>query len=214
MTSHAPFLTAGLGWLWLGVTESWSDCSHHLRRHGDFWSTLPFGTQSGGATRTVWQIFFHDDQQPPYATPSSTARSLRNVSAPLRPSISDPPPPPAPTPMCLGQACGAMIEVLFGLRRDIAHPSFPLQFDDELPGCPHPATIEQVGRRRRGLGMQATATTASRLPDQRQAQYCVGAGVLSRGIVRGDQDGRHVISRACRCASKRRSCGGRLRQCD
>ena len=36
-----------------------------------------------------------------------------------------------------------MLEVLLGLRRDISHSSFPLEFDDELPGCAHPVTIEQ-----------------------------------------------------------------------
>ena len=36
-----------------------------------------------------------------------------------------------------------MLEVLLGLRRNISHSSFPLEFNDELPGCAHPVTIGQ-----------------------------------------------------------------------
>jgi hypothetical protein len=44
-----------------------------------------------------------------------------------------------------------MFEVLLGLRRDIAHSSFPLEFDDKLPGCVHPATIEQSAAVEEGI---------------------------------------------------------------
>jgi hypothetical protein len=36
-----------------------------------------------------------------------------------------------------------MLEVLLGLRRDLSNSSFPLEFNDELPGCAHPVTIGQ-----------------------------------------------------------------------
>ena len=44
-----------------------------------------------------------------------------------------------------------MLEVLLGLRRDISHSSFPLEFDDELPGCAHPVTIEQSAAVEEGI---------------------------------------------------------------
>ena len=54
-----------------------------------------------------------------------------------------------------------MLEVLLGLRRDISHPSFPLEFDDELPGCAHPVTIEQSAAVEEGMLCKPQAYTAS-----------------------------------------------------
>ena len=44
-----------------------------------------------------------------------------------------------------------MLEVLLGLRRDIPNSSFPLEFDDELPGCVHPVTIGQSAASKRAF---------------------------------------------------------------
>ena len=56
-----------------------------------------------------------------------------------------------------------MLEVLLGLRRDIPHSSFSLEFDDELPGCVHPATIGQSAAVEEGMlcKPQPLAYTAS-----------------------------------------------------
>ena len=44
-----------------------------------------------------------------------------------------------------------MLEVLLGLRRDISHSSFPLEFNDELSGCAHPVTIGQSAAVEEGM---------------------------------------------------------------
>jgi hypothetical protein len=44
-----------------------------------------------------------------------------------------------------------MLEVLLGLRRDITNSSFPLEFDDEMPGCVHPVTIGQSAAVEEGI---------------------------------------------------------------
>ena len=56
-----------------------------------------------------------------------------------------------------------MLEVLLGLRGDISHTSFPLEFDDKLPGCAHPVTIEQSAAVEEGMlcKPQPLAYTAS-----------------------------------------------------
>jgi hypothetical protein len=56
-----------------------------------------------------------------------------------------------------------MLEVLLGLRRDIPNSSFSLEFDDELPGCVHPATIGQSAAVEEGMlcKPQPLAYTAS-----------------------------------------------------
>ena len=44
-----------------------------------------------------------------------------------------------------------MLEVLLGLRRDIPNSSLSLEFDNELPGCAHPATIVQSAAVEEGM---------------------------------------------------------------
>ena len=94
---------------------------------------------------TVWQIVIHDGQGAcAYATPNRTARSLHNVSASLlNRSISDPTAAasaesdasrPRVRNSCL--RCCSVSEETFPFV-------FPLEFDDELPGCAHQVTIEQ-----------------------------------------------------------------------
>ena len=53
---------------------------------------------------------------------------------------------------CVSAKCAEfMLEVLLGLRRDITNSSFPLEFDDEMPGCVHPVTIGQSAAVEEGI---------------------------------------------------------------
>ena len=142
MTSHAPFLTAGLG----GYSCDRSMVTlglHPIRRRANSGVCNLSHIAWERSPATVWLIATDDGPGAcAYVTPNSTARSLRNVSAsPINRSISAPLRPPEPF-RASGQAWGIYVEVPLGLRRDISHPSFSLEFDDELPGCAYPVTIE------------------------------------------------------------------------
>jgi hypothetical protein len=90
-----------------------------------------------------------DDRDPTYDDRNVTRRQTEYRGAceallPLWLIGRFPPLPPPPTSSLgrLDQVSEFMLEVLLGLRRDLATSPFPLEFGDELISCAHLLTVE------------------------------------------------------------------------
>lgn len=78
-----------------------------------------------------------------------------------------------------------MFEVLLGLRRDISHPSFPLEFDDELPGCAHPVTIGQSAAVEEGICTSRYTASFSSLAGRRNPIFLLALILMVAPVVAG-----------------------------